>query len=58
MRAALADVEGVEDVEVRFEKDEAVVRYRPDVADLDEMVEALEQAGYKSWPAAEERRQP
>ncbi|USZ69714.1 HAD-IC family P-type ATPase (plasmid) [Halorussus salilacus] len=44
--SALEDTPGVVSAEVNYATDEATVRYNPEVADLDDLYDAVERAGY------------
>ncbi|HDQ08349.1 MAG TPA: copper chaperone [Methanoculleus sp.] len=46
VKAALASVDGALSVQVSLEKKQAVVRYRPSEASMDDFRRAVEAAGY------------
>ena len=52
VNAALGDVEGVNNVEVRLRDGKVVVDYDPAQVEVHTLLEALSEAGYESTPSA------
>jgi copper chaperone len=49
---ALRELKGVREVSVQFERGQVLVRHDREAANVNELVEALRNAGYESAPAA------
>ncbi len=52
VNAALADLDGVEKVEVRLRDGKVLVQHDPSVANVTTLIEALREAGYESTVSA------
>jgi copper chaperone len=52
IHTALRELQGVREVDVRFERGQVLVKYDAATANVGTLVEALRDAGYESAPAA------
>ncbi|QDE68506.1 MULTISPECIES: heavy-metal-associated domain-containing protein [Myxococcus] len=52
INTALREVEGVQDVNVRFEHGQVLVKHDAAAANVNTLIEALREAGYESAPTA------
>ena len=56
MREALKTVPGVRDIDVEYENNLVRVGYERGAGDVNAMVAAIRDAGFKSWPTDTETR--